>query len=75
MARGAGKDDMEKEKVHGTTGKKKKVKVYAFCDDVAASGGYWLACAADEIYANGASVVGSGSANVRYVKKVCVGIY
>ena len=39
--------------------KKKKVKVYAFCDDVAASGGYWLACAADEIYANGASVVGS----------------
>ena len=39
--------------------KQKKVKVYAFCDDVAASGGYWLACAADEIYANGASVVGS----------------
>ena len=27
--------------------KQKKVKVYAFCDDVAASGGYWLACAAD----------------------------
>ena len=39
--------------------KQKNVKVYAFCDDVAASGGYWLACAADEIYANGASVVGS----------------
>ena len=39
--------------------KQKKVKVYAFCDDVAASGGYWLACSADEIYANGASVVGS----------------
>ena len=33
--------------------------MYAFCDDVAASGGYWFACAADEIYANGASVVGS----------------
>jgi serine protease SohB len=39
--------------------KEKKIPVYAFCDDVAASGGYWLACAADEIYANGASVVGS----------------
>jgi len=33
--------------------------VYAFCEDVAASGGYWLACAADEVYANGASIVGS----------------
>lgn len=39
--------------------KEKKVRVFAFCDDVAASGGYWLACAGDEIYANGASVVGS----------------
>ena len=39
--------------------KEKKVRVYGFCDDVAASGGYWLACAADEIYANGASIVGS----------------
>ena len=37
----------------------KDVPVYAFCEDVAASGGYWLACAADEIYANGASIVGS----------------
>lgn len=27
-------------------------KVIAFCEDVAASGGYYLACAADEIYAN-----------------------
>jgi ClpP class serine protease len=36
-----------------------KLPVYAFCEDVAASGGYWLACAADEIYANGASIVGS----------------
>jgi signal peptide peptidase SppA len=34
-------------------------KVYAFCEDVAASGGYWLACAADEIYVDGSSVVGS----------------
>jgi len=37
----------------------KSVPVYAFCEDVAASGGYWLACAADEVYANGASIVGS----------------
>ncbi len=37
----------------------KEVPVYAFCEDVAASGGYWLACAGDEIYANGASIVGS----------------
>ena len=33
--------------------------VYAFVEDVAASGGYWLACAADEIYADASSIVGS----------------
>jgi signal peptide peptidase SppA len=38
---------------------KKKVPVIAFCEDVAASGGYWLACAADEIYAHSSSLVGS----------------
>ncbi|WP_246018611.1 S49 family peptidase [Saccharothrix australiensis] len=38
---------------------KRKVPVLAFCEDVAASGGYWLACAADEIYAHGTSLVGS----------------
>jgi signal peptide peptidase SppA len=37
----------------------KEIPVYAFCEDAAASGGYWLACAADEIYAQGASIVGS----------------
>lgn len=37
----------------------KDVPVYAFVEDVAASGGYWLACAADEIYASPASVLGS----------------
>jgi signal peptide peptidase SppA len=36
-----------------------KVPVLAFCEDVAASGGYWLACAADEIYAHPTSIVGS----------------
>lgn len=35
------------------------VPVIAFTEDVAASGGYWLACAADEIYANENSIVGS----------------
>ncbi len=39
--------------------KKNKIPVYAFCEDVAASGGYWLACAADEIYADQNSIVGS----------------
>jgi len=37
----------------------KKVPVLAFCEDVAASGGYWLACAADEIFAHRTSMVGS----------------
>jgi signal peptide peptidase SppA len=35
------------------------VPVLAFCEDLAASGGYWLACAADEIYAHPTSIVGS----------------
>ena len=39
--------------------KKNKIKVLAFCEDVAASGGYWLACAADEIYADKNTIVGS----------------
>jgi signal peptide peptidase SppA len=38
---------------------KKKVPVLAFAEDVAASGGYWLACAADEIFAHRTSMVGS----------------
>lgn len=37
----------------------KDVPVYAFVEDVAASGGYWLACAADEIYVDPSSIVGS----------------
>ena len=36
-----------------------KLPVIVFCEDVAASGGYWLACAGDEIYADESSVVGS----------------
>ncbi len=37
----------------------KKVPVFAFVEDVAASGGYMIACAADEIICDNASVVGS----------------
>lgn len=37
----------------------KDVPVLAFAEDVAASGGYWLACAADEIFVNEASIIGS----------------
>ncbi len=36
-----------------------EVRVFAFCEDVAASGGYWLACAGDEIYARETSILGS----------------
>jgi signal peptide peptidase SppA len=38
---------------------KHKVRTYAFIEDVAASGGYWIATAADEIYADHSSIVGS----------------
>lgn len=34
-------------------------RVYVFCEDVAASGGYFLAVAGDEIYADPSSIVGS----------------
>ncbi|MEM6780401.1 MAG: S49 family peptidase [Pseudomonadota bacterium] len=37
----------------------KEIPVYAFVEDVAASGGYWIACAAEEIYVQESSVVGS----------------
>ena len=37
----------------------KEVPVFAFAEDVAASGGYWLACSADEIYADTSSIIGS----------------
>jgi serine protease SohB len=37
----------------------KEIPVFAFVEDVAASGGYWLASAADEIFADESSIVGS----------------
>ena len=39
--------------------REKNIPVISFVEDVAASGGYWLACAADEIFASRASIVGS----------------
>ncbi len=39
--------------------KKNEKKVIVFAEDVAASGGYLIACAGDEIYANSSSIIGS----------------
>ena len=56
--------------------KEKNKKVIAFIEDVAASGGYWLACAADEIYVDQNSIVGSigvispGFGYVQLIKKL-----
>lgn len=37
----------------------KRIPVHAFVEDVAASGGYWLASAADHIWADANSIIGS----------------
>lgn len=37
----------------------KGVPVHVFVEDVAASGGYWLACAGDQIWVDDSSIVGS----------------
>ena len=56
--------------------KQKNKKVIAFVEDVAASGGYWLACASDEIYIDINSVLGSigvispGFGFVELIKKI-----
>ena len=47
------------ERIRQLADDKPGVPVLGFCEDVAASGGYWLACAADEIYAHRTSLVGS----------------
>ena len=39
--------------------KEKNKKVFSFVEDVAASGGYWLACASEEIYVDTNSILGS----------------
>jgi signal peptide peptidase SppA len=38
---------------------KKDKKIMVFVEDVAASGGYYIACCGDEIYADGHSIIGS----------------
>ncbi len=38
---------------------KRKIPVHAFVEDVAASGGYWLAAAADDIWLDESSIIGS----------------
>lgn len=42
-----------------TLSQEKQIPVYTFIEDVAASGGYWLACAGAEIYASKSSIIGS----------------
>ncbi|WP_224816222.1 S49 family peptidase [Hasllibacter sp. MH4015] len=39
--------------------KEKDIPVHAFVEDVAASGGYWLACAGDDIWVDPSSIIGS----------------
>jgi signal peptide peptidase SppA len=36
-----------------------KLPVFVFVEDVCASGGYWIACAADEIFSEETSIIGS----------------
>ncbi len=36
-----------------------EIPVFGFVEDVAASGGYWLATAADEVFADASSIIGS----------------
>ena len=36
-----------------------EIPVYTFVEDVAASGGYWLALSGDEVYADNSSIIGS----------------
>ena len=58
--------------------KEKNKKVFSFVEDVAASGGYWLACASDEIYIDTNSILGSigvispGFGFVELIKKIGV---
>ena len=54
----------------------KDLPVFCFIEDLAASGGYWLACSADNIYAMKSSIVGSigvisaGFGAVEAIKKI-----
>lgn len=48
--------------------KRSKVKVIAAMGDVAASGGYYIACAADQIFANPATLTGSIGVIAQFTK-------
>ena len=56
----------------------KKIPVYTFAQDLAASGGYWLLLSGDEIYAHNSSLIGSigvifsGFGFVELIKKIGV---
>ena len=56
--------------------REKEIPVYCFIEDLAASGGYWLSCAADKIYAMESSIIGSigvitsGFGAVEAIKKI-----
>ena len=56
--------------------KEKEIPVYCFIEDLAASGGYWLSCAGDKIYAMESSIIGSigvitaGFGAVEAIKKI-----
>ena len=56
--------------------KEKEIPVYCFIEDLAASGGYWLSCAADKVYAMESSIIGSigvitsGFGAVEAIKKI-----
>lgn len=56
----------------------KKIPVYTFAQDVAASGGYWLLLSGDEVYAHNSSILGSigvifsGFGFVDLIKKIGV---
>ena len=56
--------------------KKFNVPVYSFIEDIAASGGYWLACSGDKIYVMPSSIIGSigvissGFGFVEIIKKI-----
>lgn len=58
--------------------KEKEVPVYCFIEDLAASGGYWLSCSANKIYAMESSIIGSigvisaGFGAVEAIKKIGV---
>lgn len=50
--------DLIQQRVRDLSREKDK-PVFVFCEDVAASGGYWIALAGNEIHANPSSIIGS----------------